>query len=155
MMKRINCTLRLLFIMALLLSAQGLLAAPPVTPFLEVSPTRQTVSLPDDPVAIYAVTLRNQADETQEFEIASYTPRYIGDPGFTHHFEYDGVVMPMVFYLTLAPGEEVPIVLVVTAYHSPEEVPEYWVSVSALGDIDAGVVDTYTIRKLKKGNKPF
>jgi hypothetical protein len=142
-------------VITLLLASPAALGAKPDPAFLQVEPTRQTVSLPDDPIAIYSVTLRNDAEIAQEFEIASNTPRYIGDPGFTHHFEYGGEVMPMVFYLTLLPGEEVPIVLVVTAYHSADEVPEYWVMVSALGPIDAAVVDTYTIRTGAKGRKPL
>ena len=91
----------------------------------------------------------------QEFEIGSYTPRYYGDPGFTHRFEYNGEVMPMVFYLTLAPGEEVPIVLVVTAYHIEDEVPEYWVTVHAMRPFDTGWVDTFTVRTASKGGGRF
>ncbi len=143
------------FIFALLLAAPATLAAKPTPDTLEVSPERQAVSLPDDPTAIYSITLRNNADVDQEFEIGSYTPRYYGDPGFTYHFEYNGEVMPMVFYLTLAAGEEVPIVLVVTAYNSADEVPEFWVTVTAFGPITTGWVDTFTIRTASKGNKPI
>jgi hypothetical protein len=138
-------------ITALLLAAPMALAAKPKPGILEVTPTRQTISLPDDPTAIYSLILRNTADVPQEFEIFSYTPRYFGDPGFIHHFEVDGEVVPMVFYLTLDPGEEVPFILVVDAYHSDTEVPEYWCAVHAVGPVNTAFVDTYTIRTGSKG----
>lgn len=115
---------------------------------ITATPQKQAIHLPDDPIAIYSVTLRNPRTRAQEFEVGGYTPRYYGDPGFDYDFEVDGVVMPKVFYVRLKPNEELPIVLVVTAYHSPNEVPEYWVTVTArsTSTLDAGFDDTFTVR---------
>ena len=132
---------------ALLLTPAGV-AQSPGDEVLTATPQKQAIRLPDDPIAIYSVTLRNPRDVSQEFEVGAYTPRYIGDPGFDYDFEVDGQVMPKVFYVRLHPGEELPIVLVVTAYHSEDEVPEYWVTVNArsTSTLDAGWDDTFTVR---------
>lgn len=143
-----NRILALAFILPALLLPPAGTAQSSGDEILTATPQKQSIRLPEDPIAIFSVTLRNTRDEAQEFEVGGYTPRYIGDPGFDYDFEVGGQVMPKVFYVTLLPGEELPIVLVVTAYHSDNEVPEYWVTVNARSTttLDAGWDDTFTIR---------
>ena len=145
---KLNRILVLASLFSLLLLAPAGTAQSSGGEVLTATPQKQSIRLPEDPIAIFSVTLRNPRQRAQEFEVGGYTPRYIGDPGFTYDFEVDGVVMPRVFYVRLHPGEELPIVLVVTAYHSEDEVPEYWVTVNArsTSTLDAGWDDTFTVR---------
>ena len=146
-MKRNRILVLASLLSALLLAPAGT-AQSPGDELLTATPQKQSIRLPEDPIAIFSLTLRNPRQRAQEFEVGAYTPRYIGDPGFNYDFEVDGVVMPKVFYVRLQPGEELPIVLVVTAYHSEDEVAEYWVTVNArsTSTLDSGWDDTFTVR---------
>lgn len=102
----------------------------------------------------YEFKLENPLNVTQTVDVATYTPRYYGDPGFFHNVYIGDVAMGHFFILEMEPGEVVYLDLDVWAYDSPDEVPQYHVDLHAVSALDADWIGTITTRAGGGGGGP-